>query len=77
MIEQYLSCTNESATMPISQNILELNKTLDISLKKFQDSPSHRIFGRIHKVLNIDENKNKLHSLPVICEINFLRLVSL
>ena len=26
--------------------------------KKFQDSLSHRIFGRMHEVLNIDENKN-------------------
>ena len=27
-------------------------------LKKIQDSPSHRIFGRIYGVLNIDKNKN-------------------
>jgi len=26
--------------------------------KIFQDSPSHRIFGRMHEVLNIDKNKN-------------------
>jgi len=26
--------------------------------KKFQDSSSHRIFGRMHGALNIDENKN-------------------
>jgi len=26
--------------------------------KNFQDSTSHRIFGRMHRVLNIDENKN-------------------
>ena len=26
--------------------------------KNFQDSPSHRIFGRMHGALNIDENKN-------------------
>jgi hypothetical protein len=26
--------------------------------KKFQDFSSHRIFGRIHRALNIDENKN-------------------
>ena len=26
--------------------------------KIFQDSPSHRIFKRIHGVLNIDENKD-------------------
>ena len=25
---------------------------------KFLDSPSHRIFRRMHRVLNIDENKN-------------------
>jgi len=27
-------------------------------LQNFSDSPSHRIFGRMHGVLNIDENKN-------------------
>jgi hypothetical protein len=26
--------------------------------KNFQDSPSHRIFRRINRVLNIDKNKN-------------------
>ena len=26
--------------------------------KNFQDSPSHRIFGRMHGALNIDKNKN-------------------
>jgi hypothetical protein len=26
--------------------------------KNFQDSPSHRIFGRMHGVLNKDNNKN-------------------
>jgi hypothetical protein len=37
-------------------------KTLSIRLglviKIFQDSLSYRIFERIHKALNIDENKN-------------------
>jgi len=27
-------------------------------LQNFSDSPSHRIFRRMHEVLNIDENKN-------------------
>ena len=27
-------------------------------LQNFLDSPSHRIFRRMHGVLNIDENKN-------------------
>jgi len=27
-------------------------------LQNFSDSPSHRIFRRMHRVLNIDENKN-------------------
>jgi len=27
-------------------------------LQNFSDSPSHRIFRRMHGVLNIDENKN-------------------
>ena len=26
--------------------------------KTLQDSPSHRIFRRMHRILNIDENKN-------------------
>jgi len=26
--------------------------------KNFQDFPSHRIFVRMHRALNIDENKN-------------------
>jgi len=26
--------------------------------KIFQDSPSHRIFSRMYRALNIDENKN-------------------
>ena len=51
MIEQYLSNTNKSATVSISQNFLQLNKAL-------KDSPSHQIFKRMHRVLNIDENKN-------------------
>jgi len=33
-----------------------LNKAL--VRKSFQDSPSHRIFDRMHGALNIDENKN-------------------
>jgi hypothetical protein len=27
-------------------------------LQNFSDSPAHRIFRRMHEVLNIDENKN-------------------
>jgi len=27
-------------------------------LQNFSDSPSHRIFRRMHEVLNINENKN-------------------
>jgi len=27
-------------------------------LQNFSDSPSHRIFRRMHEVLNIDKNKN-------------------
>ena len=26
--------------------------------KNFQDFPSHRIFGHMHRALNMDENKN-------------------
>jgi len=28
------------------------------NLQNFSDYPSHRIFRRMHEVLNIDENKN-------------------
>jgi hypothetical protein len=85
MIGQYLSNTNESATVLIFQNFLELNKAVTLNgtsahrvtgtgtpqsrslshhirpclvRKNFQDSPSHRIFGRMHGALNKDKNKN-------------------
>jgi len=32
--------------------------TFTTKSKNFQDSASHRIFKRMHEVLNIDENKN-------------------
>ena len=38
MIGQYLSNTNESATMSILQNFLELNKALGVSLTLFVTS---------------------------------------
>ena len=47
------------------------------SSKKFHDSPLHRIFRRMHGALNIDENKNWLHSLAEIYETNLLSLVNL
>ena len=45
-------------------------------LNFFSDFPSHRIFGRTHGVLNIDEIKTKLHILVEIDETNLLSLVS-
>ena len=45
-------------------------------LQNFPDYPSHRIFRHMHKVLNIDENKRKLHGLVEIDETNLLSLVS-
>jgi len=45
-------------------------------LPKILDSSSHRILRHMYGVLNIDENKNWLHSLRVICEMNLLSLVS-
>jgi hypothetical protein len=45
--------------------------------KNLQDSPSHRIFGRMHGVLNIGKKNNQLHSLSVNVETNLLSLVSL
>jgi len=33
--------------------------------KKFQDSSSHQILRHMHGVLNIDENKNLLHTLTI------------
>jgi hypothetical protein len=37
---------------------------------------SYYVESLIHEVLNIDESKNQLHSLPVIFETNLLSLVS-
>jgi len=85
MIGQYLSQTNENATVVKFKIFSHLNKVLMLYAyvarfnvtenlknfinffwelrsclirKNFQDSPSHRIFGRMHGALNIDENKN-------------------
>ena len=44
--------------------------------KFFLDSQSHQIFRHMHGVLNIDENKNQLHSSIEIDETNLLSLVS-
>jgi len=66
MIGQYLLNTNEiniihilqvkrpSIGAPTNQGLVYLHPKIQI----FQDSPSHRIFKRMHEVLNIDENKN-------------------
>ena len=62
MIGQYLSNTNESATIPIPKilKFCELNKALLVPKKPkiFQDSMSHQIFGHMHEALNIDKNEN-------------------
>ena len=29
-----------------------------VLLQNFSDSPSHRIFRRMHEILNMDKNKN-------------------
>ena len=50
------------------ENFCELNKAL-VSQKICKIS--HRIFRRMHGVLNIDKNKNKLHSLVGIGETIF------
>ena len=61
--------------------IIQFAKALFSSSKnqknKFQDSSSHQILWHMHKVLNIDENKNKLYSLPVNREMNLLILINL
>jgi hypothetical protein len=44
--------------------------------KIFQDSPSHQIFGRMYGALNVDDWKNKLHSLVENRETNLLSLIS-
>jgi len=44
--------------------------------KTFQDSSSHRILRHMYEALNIDENKNKLHSLPVNRETDLLSLAT-
>ena len=45
--------------------------------KNFQDFPSHRIFGHMHKALNVVFKNNQLHSLAVNDEMNLLSLISL
>jgi len=45
--------------------------------KIFQDSPSHQILRHMHGALNINENKNYLHSSSVNREMNLLSLVTL
>ena len=45
MIRQYSSNTNESATMSISQKILELNKALE---KKHSSGPSRKTKFRLN-----------------------------
>ena len=56
----------------------ELNKALvPKNLQSFSDFLSHRIFRRMYEVLNINKNKNKLHSLVGLNEINLLSLVNL
>jgi len=40
----------------MTENLSELRPCL--VRKNFQDSPSHRIFDRMHGALNIDKNKN-------------------
>jgi hypothetical protein len=44
--------------------------------KNFQDSPSHQMFGHMHRALNVDEKKNQLHSLVENRETNLLSLIS-
>jgi len=75
MIEQYLSNTNEIATVLIFAKNFG-TKQGPRKQKTFQDSPSHRILGYMHEALDIDENKNQLHSSHVNHEMNLLRPVS-
>jgi len=60
MIGQYLPQTNESATVSENFSVLRTKALFSFQkiLQNFSDSPSHRIFRRMHGVLNIDENKN-------------------
>ena len=43
--------------------------------KNFQDSLSHRIFGHMHRVLNVVLKNNQLYNLTVNDEINLLNLI--
>jgi len=55
----------------------DMDKAFQKILQNFSDFPSHRIFRRMYRVLNIDKNKNELHNLVGIYETNLLSLVSL
>jgi len=41
-----------------------------------QDVPLHQVLRHIYEALNIDENKNQSHILPVNRETNVLSLVT-
>ena len=44
--------------------------------KTLQDFLSHRIFKRMHEILNVAKQNNSLHNLSIICETNLLSLVN-
>ena len=44
--------------------------------KNFWPKTSHQMFRYIHRVLNMDKNKNQLHSFRVDCETNLLNLIA-
>jgi len=60
MIGQYLSNTNESATVYEAKNFYELNKAL-VTKKRiqiFSDFPSHQILRYMNEILNIGKKDN-------------------
>ena len=79
MIRKYLLNINESATGLENKKFWELRALFTSTQKPkiFQGSSSYRIFRRMHRVLNIDENKNQLHNLVEIYETNLFSLFSL
>jgi hypothetical protein len=61
LIRCHISGFDDVARLLIRERISEFNE-MKLSCKKFcnifQHSPSHRIFGRMHEVLNIDKKQN-------------------
>ena len=71
--------SNHKPSLNLERTTPKVEDTLRPCLvpKNFQDSPSHRIFGHMHRALNVVLKNNQLHSLVVIDEMNLMSLINL